>query len=98
MTLINSSLATTTSLKDNFTPRICSHTRCSLLFDHNSFYENLTFAKLECGKNKDCRNVYDAGCDGAIFKLCKVDTKNFRSDEGSCLHIPNHGVTGNIAN
>jgi hypothetical protein len=59
-------------------------------------YASLTVAKDECKKDAACGKVYDAACDGVIFKLCKKDTKDIRSNEGSCLHMHNHSMSGNI--
>jgi hypothetical protein len=80
------------AILDDFTKR--ENIVCTSSSDYYGFYRSTLDAKIACNDDQECGKIYDAGCHGKAFKLCKKDTKTVPSKEGSCLHERN--IMGNL--
>ena len=79
---------------DNFAKK--QNTACSTISDYYGTYTNLADAIDACDSDENCAKVYDVGCNGVIFKLCKKGCQEVVSHEGSCLHVDYCETSGNF--
>ena len=71
------------------------NTICRPKSDIYGEYRSLDAAKLACKDDQECGKIYDPGCNGRTFKLCKKNAEEKVSKKGSCIYGLRREIGGN---